>query len=153
MNLLFNIFIAVLCFTVVKAQIKPTLCGGSKKQILQLKKFDVDGCQETPCILTRGKNASVSMEFTPTQRVNGLKLSIFGILSGKEVPFSVNDNDHCKMAIKSGKCPLMRNSTYKYTNSISVLQQYPAISVSIKYQINDLAGKSLLCIQWASKIV
>jgi Niemann-Pick C2 protein len=152
MKLLFSIFIAVLCLTVIQAQIKPTFCG-PKKQILQLKKFDVDGCQEMPCILTRGKNASVTMEFTPTQKVNGLKLSIAGILSGKEVPFSVNDNDHCKMAIKNGKCPLVRNTTYKYTNSISVLKEYPAISVSIRYQINDSSGRALLCIQWGSKIV
>ena len=151
MKLLLSIFVVVLCLSVISAQLKPTSCG-SKRQAVTLKKFEIDNCTEFPCILTRGTNASLTMELAATSRITGLKLSIFGIISGKEVPFSVNSNDHCKAAIKGG-CPLARGKSYTYKNSIQVLSQYPAISVSVRYQLNDVAGKPVLCVQWPAKIV
>lgn len=155
MKFLFGLLVIVLCSTVINAAMKlskDSYCG-PKKQLLTVKSIDMAGCQDPPCILTRGTNASVKMELVPQQRITGLKLSIHGILSGKEVPFSVDDTEHCKRAIKDGKCPLVRNKTYKYQNSITVLKQYPAITVTIRYQINDLNGKPLLCVQWPAKIV
>ena len=152
MKFLIAIVVISICLTAIQASLQPTLCGG-KRQAAVIKSFELDGCSAFPCTLTRGTNATLKLTIEPTQRINGLKLAIHGVLGGKEVPFSTDDNDHCKLAIKDAKCPLQRRKVYKYANSIQVLKQYPSISVSVRYAINDLNGKPVLCIQFPSKIV
>ena len=152
MRLEFGIFVGLLCLTIGSAELQPSQCG-TKKPILLVKNFQIDNCTEFPCVLTRGTNASLNMELTATQRITGLKLAVFGIIGGLEVPFNMNSNEHCKAAINDEACPLQKGKAYQYTNGIHVSPQYPAISVSVRYQLNDLAGKQLLCIQFPAKLV
>ena len=103
--------------------------------------------------MKRGTNGTLSMEIVPTLRVTGLKLAIFGVIGGMEVPFAVNSDEHCKLAIKDEECPLQKGKTYQYANEIQVSALYPPISVTVRYQLNDLAGKQLLCVQFPAKLI
>jgi hypothetical protein len=151
MKLLFSIFIAVLCMTVIQAQYRFISCG--MNQTLKVENLNLNDCKELPCYFIRGETASVTMQFTPTKRVDGLKLSTAVRVGPIWVPFSLNDNEHCKMTIKNGDCPLVPNTTYTYTYSVSILEQFPAISSIFRYQLNDLDGKLLACLEFPIKIV
>ena len=152
MNTLTFMLATVFCFTAINAQLMPILCG-SKKQSLIIKKFEIGTCTEFPCAVTRGTNATLKMELVPMQPILGLKLSVYGILGGIEVPFKINSDNHCQTAIEGSSCPLQKSITYEYKNTIQVSSQYPPVSVIIRYQISDLNDKQLLCAQWPSKII
>lgn len=151
MKLLFAALLLSVCLTCITANLKINPCN-NRKTALTIKKLEVNGCNKYPCNLERGTNATLRLEFQANQRVNSLKLSIAGIIQGKEVPFAVNDEEHCKLAVKGAKCPLLRGKTYKYEYSIPVLQQYPKISVNIRYAINDNTGRQLACFTWPASI-
>jgi hypothetical protein len=140
------------CIVAIKANLRIVTCPG--KRPITIQKFELDGCTSYPCKLPRGTNATLRYTFLSSRRINQLKLKVAGLIGGSEVPFAIQDDDHCNVAVvHGGKCPLARNKQYKYAFSMPILQQYPKVSLVIKYEIVDLAGASLLCLTFPAQII
>lgn len=136
----------------IEADLKVQSCPNVKKRAM-VSKLQIADCTSYPCSLQRGTNATIKFSFKPMTRVRNIELKIAGILQGKAVPFAVNDNQHCENAIIGEKnCPLLRGKTYQYEFSMPVKEEYPTVSLYVRYEIVDNTGRSLLCFQWPASI-
>jgi hypothetical protein len=140
------------CIVAIQANLRIVSCPGRRP--ITVQKFELDGCTSYPCKLVRKSNATLKYTFVSSRRINDLKLKIAGVIGGSEVPFAVDDTDHCNIAVVAGgKCPLARNKQYRYQFSMPILEQYPKVSLVIKYEIVDASGASLLCLSFPAQIL
>nr|CDS25987.1 GTP binding protein Parf [Hymenolepis microstoma] len=107
-------------------------------------------CNEDPCVLKRGHNTSINIQFTPTELVKGGKIVVHGIIRGIPVPFPLPDNNLCHF-LKSG-CNAQPNVPTEMDYSLYVKESYPPISVEIKWQLVDDLGVDLVCIKFPAKL-
>lgn len=151
MKILIVVAVIALCMISIEAQLKINLCPNTKRQA-KITSIQIDDCQEFPCSIKRGRNSSITVQFQALRRINGLKPNIFGIIDKKEVGFPVDSKNHCAQTIKEGKCPLLKNKLYTYQFSLPVLEQYPQMRLSIKYEAVDPKEKSIFCFIWPASI-
>ena len=151
------VILITMCFaSLAQANLKVYPCKGIKTPG-SIKKLEITGCDSYPCILKRGSNSSINMQFDSKTRITDLKLKITGMLNNKEVPFMTLDTDHCQNTIqeilktKSKKCNLKRNTVYNYSYALPVKAEYPTVSVVVKFNLM-FRSKSVLCFSFPSKI-
>lgn len=129
------------------------------KPIATIKKLTISDCNAYPCVLKRGFNSSINVEFSNKQSISNLKLKITGQLNNKEVPFLTTNDDHCLDTIKDLKdvkgkksCNLARNKSYNYTYALPVKTEYPTVSVIVQYHVM-FGAKSVFCFTFPGKLV
>ena len=131
-------------------------CKSVGKTSATVKKIEITECKTFPCILKRGSKYSIKVEFQTQQKLTDLKLNIMGLINGKSVPFSTNDDNHCLETIKElkdqKKCVLNRKNTYNYEFSLNVLNTYPAIQVYVNYMLKS-NDKPVFCFTFPAKLV
>ena len=151
--------VVALCYVSLseQADLKIYPCKNVKKPTGAIKKLEISGCESYPCILKRGSNSSIKVQFDSKTRITDLKLKITGMLNNKEVPFMTLDGDHCQNTIqelikeKSDKCNLKRNTVYNYSYALPVKTEYPTVSVVVKFNLM-FGSKSVFCFTFPSKI-
>ncbi|XP_060063865.1 NPC intracellular cholesterol transporter 2-like [Ylistrum balloti] len=121
-------------------------CGSVGAKVNSL---DVMGCTEEPCHLVRGKNASISINYTATEDMTHPTNAIYGIIDGVQVKFPTAE-DCC--AIKNLNCPIKTGSTSTYTNSIFVATSYPKLTLVVKMAVLDDNKKDFLCVVFPAVI-
>jgi len=116
-----------------------------------VQSLSIIGCESTPvCTLIKGKNASLEIDFTTTENSNAGTSVVHGIIAGIRVPFALSNPDVCKDSGVS--CPLQTGTTYKYMTQIFVKTIYPSIKLKVQWEIQDDAGKDLICIELPAQI-
>lgn len=151
-----SLFIALIVCICATNAIKPNLC----KQRMQAKidTISIDDCSEYPCLLKKGKEPSINLQLTPKRTIRGASLKIAGKINGREIPFMADDNNHCESSITdySGKslkkCLLRKGQNYKYKFSLPVKAEYPSMSLSVKYELVDKNGRSIVCFVFPATI-
>jgi len=111
----------------------------------------IPGCEATPvCILKKGVNASIEIDFTIKEDSKAAKSVVHGIIAGVPFPFSLDNPDVC---LDSGvTCPLKNGSPYTYKTHIYVKTEYPSVSVKVKWEIVDVDGNDIVCIELPAKL-
>ena len=150
--------LATLCYLALTqaAELKVFTCKNVKGSST-IKKLEIPGCDTYPCVLKRGSNSSINVQFNSKTRINELKLKITGMLNNKEVPFMTIDGDHCQNTIqelikeKSDKCLIKRNQLYSYSYALPVKAEYPTVSVVVKFNLM-FGTKSVFCFTFPAKI-
>jgi hypothetical protein len=146
------IFVIVSLAALIEADLKVQSCPNVKRRAM-VSKLSIADCTSYPCSLKRGTNATIKFSFRPMTRIRNIELKIAGIIQGRAVPFAVNDNQHCETAIVGERnCPLFRGKTYEYEFGMPVKEEYPTLSLYVRYELVDNAGRSLLCFQWPASI-
>ncbi|VUZ48045.1 unnamed protein product [Hymenolepis diminuta] len=107
-------------------------------------------CNEDPCVLEKGHNTSINIQFIPAEVVKGGKIVVHGIISGIPVPFPLPDNNLCHF-LKSG-CDAQPNILTEMDYSLYVKETYPSIHIGIKWQLVDDLGVDLICIKFPAKL-
>ncbi|KAM3171754.1 hypothetical protein ACTXT7_015977, partial [Hymenolepis weldensis] len=107
-------------------------------------------CNEDPCVLEKGHNTSINIQFIPAELVKGGKIVVHGIISGIPVPFPLPDNNLCHF-LKSG-CDAQPNVPTEMDYSLYVKETYPSIHIGIKWQLVDDLGVDLVCIKFPAKL-
>ena len=92
------------------------------------------------------------MEFSVTATSETLTNKLFGEIGGLLVPWNGVDADACTN-LPDGSCPLESGTKYVYTNTLTVIDSYPAISLNIVWKLVDAAGKNQVCFKLPATIV
>ncbi|ESN98367.1 hypothetical protein HELRODRAFT_84805, partial [Helobdella robusta] len=116
-----------------------------------VKRVVIPGCETTDiCILTRGHNASFEIDFIPSETVSSATAVVHGIIDHIPVPFGIDNPNAC---VKSGlTCPLEAGKFYTYTTTLFIKEQYPALRLIVKWELQDSAKKDILCILLGAEI-
>ncbi|XP_045127597.1 NPC intracellular cholesterol transporter 2 homolog a-like [Portunus trituberculatus] len=119
---------------------------GSKDATVDFANLVVTGCTSSsvPCIFEKGKEASISLPFTPKFQVRRVRAQVHGVIHGVAIPFKLNNANGC---VGSGlQCPLNAGQEYTYTARLPVRSIYPSISLDVKWELLDERSKPLVCI-------
>merc|ERR1712142_1291173 len=68
---------------------------GSKAKITNV---DINGCTRPPCLLAKGKDASMTIKFLAPSAATAVNTNVHGIIGGIPVPFSVPEEKLVKLA-------------------------------------------------------
>ncbi|CAD7087102.1 unnamed protein product [Hermetia illucens] len=132
------------------------LCGldvqdcGSKAG--KFSKINIVGCDtsQSACILHRGTNATISIEFVSSGSATAVNTVIHGIINGIPVPFPLKNPDACS---NTGiNCPLKPDTTYEYQAILPVQKVYPKISLKVKWELQNQDGVDIICLLIPAKI-
>jgi len=125
------------------------LCASPKGTLVSL---DVTPCVAgQPCKFPKGQNATIKVTFTPNEAVASGKAVVHGIIAGVPVPFPLPDADLCKFSTPA--CPFAASTTYTYSNQLFVAKEYPAISVVVKWELQDPSASDIVCVEFPIQIV
>ncbi|XP_077996672.1 NPC intracellular cholesterol transporter 2 homolog a-like [Glandiceps talaboti] len=132
---------------VVGGTIKFKDCGSKSGKAATV---EVDPCPQQPCVLKRGTNETVKITFTPNKAITAIKAVVHGIIADVPVPFPLPNPDGCK---DSGlACPLTPNKSYTYVDVLEIKTIYPALQLTIKWELQDQNGDDIVCIEVPARI-
>ncbi|XP_053975231.1 NPC intracellular cholesterol transporter 2 homolog a-like [Hylaeus volcanicus] len=112
------------------------------------------GCDMTKpvCDLVRNTNASIHIEFTPDKDVKEVHAVVRGIIMDIPMPFPLSNADACKYSDSGIICPLAKDQSYHYMNTLPVLKSYPTLSVTVRWELRDENNEDIVCILIPAKI-
>uniref|UniRef100_A0A3B4YV87 NPC intracellular cholesterol transporter 2 n=1 Tax=Seriola lalandi dorsalis TaxID=1841481 RepID=A0A3B4YV87_SERLL len=142
-------FIVSLCligFTCA-APVKYKDCGSTSGKVAVV---DVSPCNTQPCQLHKGQSYSVNVTFNSGVESQTSKAVVHGIIAGVPVPFPIPIEDGCKSGIQ---CPIKKQQSYHYLNSLPVKSEYPAIKLVVEWELRDDNKQDLFCIRFPVQIV
>ncbi|EFX84782.1 NPC intracellular cholesterol transporter 2 homolog a-like isoform X2 [Daphnia pulex] len=118
----------------------------------KVRSVAVSGCETSnTCILKSGSSANFTVVFTSLEDTDTTKASVHGIIAGIPMPFPLPQSDACQ---NSGLvCPLSNGQNYTYTASIPISPAYPKIKVLVKWELQEVHGKDLFCIEIPAAIL
>jgi Niemann-Pick C2 protein len=142
--------VVLLCAVVSVNSVKWINCPGvTPKGVVSDVK--IPGCETTPvCILKKGTNASIEIDFKSGEDTKTAKSEVHGIIAGISIPFPLDNPDVCNGC--GVTCPLLSGSLYTYKTHIEVKSGYPSVSVMVKWEIKDSDGNDIVCIELPAKI-
>ncbi|XP_060079520.1 uncharacterized protein LOC132558921 [Ylistrum balloti] len=132
------ILLVVATFSAINAVNTYKDCGSTSGRITRIT---VNPCPQEPCVLIRGTNVSVEVEFTSNVPTNNVTTSVHGIIGAIPVPFMTSNS----CANNNVVCPITANSNNIYRNYIPVLKLYPSLTLIVKWELKDDQGNDLVC--------
>lgn len=88
--------------------------------------LDVDPCPQFPCPFQKGKNATITLKFSPTVDTSTLKLKFKGKIGMVWVPFPTPEN---ACDDKECICPLTKEKKYTVSRKIFIQPVFPTVSI------------------------
>lgn len=148
-SLLLSLFFTIAFSSYASAKPKWKDCGSVNGVVTDV---NVAGCESAPfqCELVRGQNSSFAIDFDSKSDTSALKAVVHGIIADIPVPFPLDNPDACKDS--NIVCPLKSGTHYKYSSSIFVKPSYPALSLTVKWELQDKDGKDVACVYIPVKI-
>lgn len=67
---------------------------------------------------------------------------VYGIVAKIPVPFPLPNDNGCSLGIN---CPVKNGDSVKESVTLPVLQEYPKISLFVKWQVMDDNNKQMIC--------
>ncbi|CAI9730658.1 Hypothetical predicted protein [Octopus vulgaris] len=104
----------------------------------------VSKCDSAPCILPRGGQVTIEVDFTLSAEVKTARDSVFGIVSGMHLPFPTTSPNAC-----SGKgltCPLKQGVKYTYKSVIPISSIFPKLQLVVEWNVVE-GTKKLFCVK------
>ncbi|XP_050299588.1 ecdysteroid-regulated 16 kDa protein-like [Anthonomus grandis grandis] len=142
-------FFALLFLAVISVTLAWSDCGSV---VGTLSDVQVNNCPPNArrCTLRRGSNATMTISFTPKEDSDTVKAVVHGVVMGAPVPFNLPNPNGCS---ESGiECPVKSGNVYKYFTNMPVLTSYPRMTVDIKWELQDSAGKNIICAMIPAKL-
>ena len=141
-NYIYICFFAILISLAYGKTVKYADCGSTKSVVSSV---DINPCDAEPCVLHKGTNVSVSIEFTPNEDVTAGKAVVHGIIMHVPAPFPLPDADLCKFS--SPTCPLKAGQKYVYKNNLEVKSIYPSLRLVVQWELKDSNNNELVCVK------
>ncbi|KAG0695961.1 NPC intracellular cholesterol transporter 2 [Chionoecetes opilio] len=113
-------------------------CGSTA----EIHDFTLTNCDIPPCVVHRPSNYHVNITFTPTSDATSLDTIIVATILGTDFPWPGPDG--CSL-LEGDSCPLKAGHKYTYSAPMPVLEEYPAISVVVKWKLRDEKDKVHFC--------
>jgi len=90
---------------------------------------------ENRCIFTHEDTPKIRIGFKPDRDVAALKTQVRARLEDKYISFHLENDDACKG--QNITCPLKAGQTYYYSQTVTIVREYPAIEVMVNWLLND----------------
>ncbi|XP_071509720.1 NPC intracellular cholesterol transporter 2-like [Diadema antillarum] len=115
----------------------------------KVKDVIVEGCSTPPCILKKGTNVSVQIDFTAEEVTPNVTAKVYGVIAGVDVKFPLPNPDACTTGVT---CPTKSGATYTYKNNLLIESVYPDIQLVVLWYLYDGQNHEALCIDVLVKI-
>lgn len=122
-------------------------CGSKTGSIVSV---DVTDCPRAPCKFQRGQNYTLTLNFKSNTDSKTLVNHVYGVIAHVPIPFHLPNDNGCTLGLK---CPIKSGDTLTEAVTLPILNQYPKISVMVKWVAVDEAGKNMICFEFPVKIV
>ncbi|XP_042857776.1 mite group 2 allergen Lep d 2-like [Penaeus japonicus] len=117
-------------------------CGSKASDIV----FNLEGCDEIPCLLKRGETYAVNFQFTASEASSSLTIGATASIAGINVPWPGLDTDGCAWLEGSDTpCPYAGGARVDWTMQAEVLSAYPTISSVATFKLIDDQGVFQTC--------
>ncbi|XP_012260415.2 NPC intracellular cholesterol transporter 2 homolog a-like [Athalia rosae] len=145
------IVLALLSLSSLSNGFRISNCGspaGSYSRIL------ISGCDDlnNVCVLHRGTNVSMEIDFQTTENVVDVKTVVHGTILVVPIRFPVPHPDACTDPNSGLSCPLNKEGQYHYKSTFPVHTKYPAVSLTVKWELQDENGNDIVCFELPAKI-
>lgn len=136
-------FIAVLLTftTVLSKQISYNNCTG--QELGEILSIDITPCDEEPCVLKRGGNETVTINFIPQEAVSTAKIYAYAIFGLIPVPLPLPDPDACQG--HGLTCPLKSGEAVEFVYTEYISEDFPVGGLKLKAGIKDQNDNSIIC--------
>lgn len=123
-------------------------CGSEYSEINFLEVTDCPDGEET-CILKRGTDIIISINFTSKAGYEKIKTKVYGVIYGVTLPFLGIQKDSCKAALS---CPGKKDQEYSYIEHIPIKKSFPAVDVTVVWKLINENGDEVVCVYIPSRI-
>merc|ERR1712066_480317 len=105
---------------------------------------EVQGCTKKPCLLKKGADTSIKMEFTTPVDIKNLGVKMQGQL-GIWLPLPGGPTEGCDD--KGCKCPLKAGGRYQFEKTVHVSTSFPSLHLLIAVSLMDDDGNRVACVE------
>ncbi|XP_053632984.2 NPC intracellular cholesterol transporter 2 homolog a-like [Cherax quadricarinatus] len=123
-------------------------CGSTA----EVEEVRITDCDIPPCILERGKDIIVDIDFINAKASTTLTTKVFGTISGVDIPWTGVVPDACTTLV-AGDCPLEVDENVSYSAVAPVLNNYPTVSVIVRWELEDDDGETTVCFMVPAQLV
>ncbi|XP_031622763.1 ecdysteroid-regulated 16 kDa protein-like [Contarinia nasturtii] len=133
-------------------------CSGNDDKQLSDENVNFSNCRKGRCLLWKGTQLFVQINFEPDHDVKNLRSSIAGMIWGITFPFigvdgtSACDKLYEEDGVTKTKCPLKAGHKYVYKHAVDVLHIYPSIDVDVHWALTEDNDKDLVCFEVPAEI-
>ncbi|XP_051170505.1 NPC intracellular cholesterol transporter 2-like [Leptopilina boulardi] len=112
----------------------------------------INGCEDFPCKIYRGKNITAEWDFIVNAPTKALTPKVTAYVLETSVVYPFAQKNACDTLI-NGECPLSKGDEVTYSLNMPVLSAYPKIKLSIQFEFFDDNGNVQVCFIVPSKVV
>ena len=109
----------------------------------QIASIDVTPCDQEPCVLKRGGNETVTINFIPSEAVTDAKIYAYAIFGLVPVPLPLPNPDACEG--HGLTCPLKSGVQVEFVYTEYIDESFPAGKLKLKADIKDQDSNSIIC--------
>ena len=117
----------------------------------EITAIDVSPCDEDPCVLKRGGNTTVTINFIPHEDVTTSKIYAWVFFGLVPVAVPVPSSDACQG--HGLTCPLRTGVQVELVYSMFISEDFPSGSLKLDAGLSDQNGKSIVCGKVALELV
>ncbi|XP_062564566.1 NPC intracellular cholesterol transporter 2-like [Armigeres subalbatus] len=114
----------------------------------------IENCDSQPCLLPRGSDANMAMDFTALQEVTDLRPLVRATALGITVPYELPAERAaaCNWLVLS-RCPLSTGEEVTFHLSMPITAIYPLVGVTIEIDLVDQTQQSHGCFIVDARVV
>ncbi|XP_065086062.1 NPC intracellular cholesterol transporter 2 homolog a-like [Ochlerotatus camptorhynchus] len=126
-------------------------CAGVRPPPRQVR---IEGCVELPCLLPRGQDANMAMDFTAIQDATNMRTVVTATALGITAPYELPADRAavCNWLVQT-RCPVSAGEDLTYHLSMPVTAIYPLVSVVIEIDVIDQSEQSHGCFVVDTRVV
>ena len=117
----------------------------------EISSIDVSPCDEDPCVLKRGGNTTVTINFSPDEAVTTSKIYAWVFFGLVPVALPVPSSDACQG--HGLTCPLKSGVQVELVYAMFISEDIPSGSVKLDAGLKDQNDKSIICGKVALELV
>lgn len=117
----------------------------------EINAIDVSPCDEDPCVLKRGGNTTVTINFTPHEAVTASKIFAWAFFGLLPVALPVPSSDACQG--HGLTCPLKSEVQVELVYAMFISEDLPSGSLKLDAGLKDQNDKSIICGKVALELV
>lgn len=117
----------------------------------EISTIDVSPCDEDPCVLKRGGNTTVTINFIPHEAVTAAKIYAWAFLGLVPVSLPIPSSDACQG--HGLTCPLKSGIQVELVYAMFISEDVPSGSFKLDAGLKDQNDKSIICGKVSLKLI
>ncbi|XP_052770146.1 NPC intracellular cholesterol transporter 2-like [Mya arenaria] len=138
---MFKFILLVTLVAVAAAEVELVVkdCGSHDSVI---NSIHVDECNTEPCIIHKGQNYTIHVNFTATKTVQEAHSVLHAGIGFMQAPFPLNPENACQGSVQ---CPIIAGQTYEFVQTMTTPIFAPSVPVVSRWEVNDENREDIFC--------